>query len=117
MTRDNEYSPFAGRRREPPTPILVNRLWRARKTESMSVLSCATYLHPCGIEVRCGYGNEELLLMSWLERTPMQHAHALMSGNEQPWRRDSQNSQKNRRMQSKLMGIPERTRAGTHVHS
>ena len=28
------------------------------------------YLHPHGIEARCGYGNEEDLLMSQVERTP-----------------------------------------------
>lgn len=34
------------------------------------VLSCGLYLHPHGFEVRCGYGNEEDLLMSHVERTP-----------------------------------------------
>jgi hypothetical protein len=28
------------------------------------------YLHPHGIEVRCGYGNEDHLLMSQVARTP-----------------------------------------------
>jgi hypothetical protein len=34
------------------------------------VLSCALYLHPHGIEARCGYRNEDDLLMSQVERTP-----------------------------------------------
>jgi hypothetical protein len=34
------------------------------------VLSCALYLHPHGIEARCGYSNEDDLLMSQVERTP-----------------------------------------------
>ena len=34
------------------------------------MLSCALYLHPGGIEARCGYGNEDDLLMSQVERTP-----------------------------------------------
>ena len=28
------------------------------------------YLHPHGIEARCGYGNEEDLLISQVERSP-----------------------------------------------
>jgi hypothetical protein len=45
MTRDDGYTPFAGRRREPPEPVLVQRLWRVQKVESGSLLSCALYLH------------------------------------------------------------------------
>jgi hypothetical protein len=46
MTRDESYSPFGGRRGgEPPSPILVQRLWRAQKPSSLSVLSCGLYLH------------------------------------------------------------------------
>jgi hypothetical protein len=70
MTRDDGYAPFAGRRQERPTLTLVTRLWRAKKPQSVNVLSCALYLHPHGIEVRCGYGNEDHLLMSQVERTP-----------------------------------------------
>jgi len=69
MTRDDSYTPFSGRHRELPTPVLVQRLWRAQKSSSISVLSCGLYLHPIGFEARCGYGNEEDLLMSQVERT------------------------------------------------
>jgi hypothetical protein len=31
MTRESDYTPFGGRRREPPIPILVQRLWRVRE--------------------------------------------------------------------------------------
>jgi hypothetical protein len=48
----------------------VQRLWGVQKPQSLNVLSCGLYLHPCGIEARCGYGNEEDLLMSQVERTP-----------------------------------------------
>jgi hypothetical protein len=41
-----------------------------QKAQSANVLSCGLYLHPHGIEARCGYGNEEDLLMSQVERTP-----------------------------------------------
>jgi hypothetical protein len=34
------------------------------------VLSCGLYLHPLGIEARCGYDNEENLLMSQVLKTP-----------------------------------------------
>jgi hypothetical protein len=64
MTRDDSYTPFSGRRSGPPPPILVQRLWRMQKAQSANVLSCGLYLHPLGIEVRCGFGNEEDLLMS-----------------------------------------------------
>jgi hypothetical protein len=72
MTRDDGYTPFAGRRQEPPTLTLVTRLWRAKKPQSVNVLSCSLYLHDAsgGFEVRCGYGNEDHLLMSQVERTP-----------------------------------------------
>jgi hypothetical protein len=74
MTRDDAYTPFGvgGSRREPSKPILVTRLWRAKKPQSVNVLSCALYLHEAsgGFEVRCGYGNENHLLMSQVERTP-----------------------------------------------
>jgi hypothetical protein len=70
MTRDDSYTPFGGRRAGPPTPILVQRLWRVQKPSSGNVLSCGLYLHPIGFEARCGYGNEEDLLMSRVERTP-----------------------------------------------
>jgi ribosomal protein L32 len=66
----SDYSPFNGRHREPPTPVLVQRLWRLQKAQSVKVLSCGLYLHPHGIEARCGYGNEQNLLMSQLEPTP-----------------------------------------------
>jgi hypothetical protein len=71
MTRDDNYTPFTGPRPgEPPTPILIQRLWRAQKSSRRSVLSCGLYRHPIGFEARCGYGNEEDLLMSQVERTP-----------------------------------------------
>lgn len=71
MARDESYSPFKGRLPGPPqAPVLVQRLWRLQKLESASVLSCGLYLHPVGFEVRCGYGNEENLLMSQVERMP-----------------------------------------------
>jgi hypothetical protein len=63
------YSPFEGRRREPAMPVLVERLWRLR-SPSGRVLSCALYLHPHGIESRCGYRDEADLLMSVVEKTP-----------------------------------------------
>ena len=70
MTSDDSYTPFGGRRDGPPSPILVQRLWRVQKSQSASVLSCSLYLHPFGIEARCGYNDEEELLMSHVERTP-----------------------------------------------
>ena len=70
MTRHDNYTPFGGRRSEPPTPVLVQRLWRAQKSQSAKVLSCGLYLHPCGIEARCFYGHEDNLLMSHLTKTP-----------------------------------------------
>jgi len=70
MTRDDSYTPFGGRRSGPPTPVLVQLLWRAQKPDSVSVLSCGLYLHPYGVEARCGYGNEDDLLISQVERTP-----------------------------------------------
>jgi hypothetical protein len=70
MTRDDSYTPFAGRHHRPPEPVLVQRLWRAQKPQSQTVLSCGLYLHPIGFEARCGYGNEEDLLMSQVEKTP-----------------------------------------------
>jgi hypothetical protein len=70
MTRDDSYTPFGGRRTKPVAPILVQRLWRVQKPQRLSVLSCGLYLHPHGIEARCGYGNEDDLLMSQVERTP-----------------------------------------------
>ena len=51
-------------------PILVQRLWRAQRAQRVNVLSCGLYLHPHGIEARCGYANEDDLLMSQVERTP-----------------------------------------------
>jgi hypothetical protein len=45
-------------------------LWRVQKAQSATVLSCGLYLHQYGIEARCGYGNEEDLLMPQVERTP-----------------------------------------------
>lgn len=70
MTRDDSYTPFGGRRAGPAAaPILVQRVWRVCNRYG-SVLSCGLYLHPYGIEARCGYGNEDNLLMSQVERTP-----------------------------------------------
>ena len=70
MTRDDSYTPFSGRRAgPPPTPILVQRLWRV-VSKGGTVLSCGLYLHPHGIEARCGCGNDDNLLMSHVERTP-----------------------------------------------
>ena len=81
MTRDDSYTPFAGRRREPPTPVLVKWLWRARKAQTGSVLSCALYLHPSGIEARCFYGNGDDLLMSHVERAPAKPGSSLSASN------------------------------------
>ncbi|HEY1307710.1 MAG TPA: hypothetical protein VGF24_29365 [Vicinamibacterales bacterium] len=64
-----DYSPFTGRRADPPKPVLVQRLWRVTNAHG-SVLSCGLYLHPYGIEARCGYGSEDNFLMSQVERTP-----------------------------------------------
>jgi hypothetical protein len=59
MTRhDSGYTPFSGRHHETPTPVLVERLWRARKRADGAVLSCGLYLHPHGIEARCGFDDE-----------------------------------------------------------
>jgi len=70
MTRDDSYTPFSGRRAgPPPTPILVQRLWRICHRLG-DVLSCALYLHPYGFEAKCFYGNDEHALMSHVERTP-----------------------------------------------
>ena len=51
---DKGYSPFSGRHSGPPGRVLVERLWRVQKAQSANVLSCGLYLHPYGIEVRCG---------------------------------------------------------------
>ena len=67
---DEGYSPFSGRHSGPPVPVLVERLWRLQNTQDGAVLSCGLYLHPLGIEARCGYANEESLLMSQVEKTP-----------------------------------------------
>jgi hypothetical protein len=69
MTRDDSYTPFGGRRSGSTTPVLVQRLWRVPSAQSVNVLSCGLYLHPYGIEARCSYGEEDLL-MSHVERTP-----------------------------------------------
>ena len=59
MTRDDSYSPFRERWSGPPSPVLVQRLWRVQKAHSANVLSCGLYLHPHGIEARCGYRDED----------------------------------------------------------
>jgi hypothetical protein len=40
------------------------------RAQSGKVMSCGLYLHPHGIEARCGYHDEADLLMSQVERTP-----------------------------------------------
>jgi hypothetical protein len=67
---DEPYTPFAGRRVEPEKPILIDRVWRVRHSRSGRVLSCGLYQHPVGIEVRCGYQEEDNLLRSMVERLP-----------------------------------------------
>jgi hypothetical protein len=70
MTRDDGYTPFAGRRQGPPTLTLVTRLWRRRRRKPApgSCARCISILH--GIEARCTRGHEDDLLMSQVERTP-----------------------------------------------
>ena len=67
---DEPYTPFSGRRSEPDRLILIDRVWRVRHPRSGRVLSCGLYQHPVGIEVRCGYEEEDNLLRSMLERLP-----------------------------------------------
>ena len=65
-----DYAPFEGHgRREPSALVLVERVWRLR-SPSGRVLSCTLYLHPHGIEARCGYRDEVDLLMSQVRKTP-----------------------------------------------
>jgi len=63
---DEPYSPFGGRRSEPRKLILIERVWRVRHPRSVKILSCGTYQHPHGIEVRSGYQQETKLLWSQL---------------------------------------------------
>jgi hypothetical protein len=56
--------------------VLIERVWRLRLARAGRILSCGTYLHPHGIEVRCGYDNEENLLRSQVVKLP-QAAKAL----------------------------------------
>jgi hypothetical protein len=58
VTQDPIYTLFGGERLGPPTLVFVERVWRLRHPRSGKVLSCALYLHPHGIETRCGYQSE-----------------------------------------------------------
>jgi hypothetical protein len=70
MSEDEPYTPFGGRIQGPPTLTLVERLWRLRNPRNFRVLSCGLYLHPHGIEARCGYDNEANLLWSQVTKLP-----------------------------------------------
>jgi len=66
----SEYTPFSGnKRREPSAPVLIERLWSLRSAQSGKLLTCATFLHPGGIETRCSLGDDRNLLMSHVTKT------------------------------------------------
>jgi hypothetical protein len=62
MTRDPNYSPFApSSENNQPSARLVETCWRLRGP-SGKALDCAIYSDAApGLEVRCGYGEENLL--------------------------------------------------------
>ena len=62
MTRDANYSPFGPPRgKDGPTLRLVRACWRMRGP-SGKVLECGIYrTQGPGVEVRCGYGADDLL--------------------------------------------------------
>jgi hypothetical protein len=71
----------------PPTPVRVQRLWRATEAGRISVLSCGLYWHPIGFEARCEYRDEADLLVSQVADNP-DDAKARGGSNPQ-WREDS----------------------------
>ena len=56
----NEYTPFDGRRREQPAPVLISECWRLLGPSGTPIV-CAIYEHPHGVEVRCQYSPEHLI--------------------------------------------------------
>jgi hypothetical protein len=53
----------------PSAPARLEERWRVHMGPSGRVLSSALYEHPHGVEVRCGYRDEDDLLHSGLEPT------------------------------------------------
>jgi len=56
----SDYTPFDGRRREQPAPVLISECWRLLGPSGKRIV-CALYKHPHGVEVRCGYSLEHLI--------------------------------------------------------
>ena len=49
-------------------PVRLELRWRVLLATSGTILSCALYEHPDGIEVRCGF-NEATLICSQVDRS------------------------------------------------
>ena len=49
-----DYTPFAGRHRDPPVPVLVELLWRMLGPSNKPFI-CCLYRDSAGLELRCHY--------------------------------------------------------------
>src|SRR5688572_6135945 len=58
--RDPEYSPFTGTRPGEPRLDLVETCWRATSATGI-VFSCGVYQTDAGLELRVGYGPDDLI--------------------------------------------------------
>jgi hypothetical protein len=56
MTRDDNYTPFTGRHREPPVPVLVEMLWRLIGPSGTQIV-CGVYRTEAGLELRGHYAD------------------------------------------------------------
>ena len=55
-----DYAPFDGRRRQAPTPVLLTECWRLFGPSGKPIV-CGIYRTDAGLEVRCGYSDEDLI--------------------------------------------------------